>query len=162
MEPEHFSTRTSSFITYSRSSRRSARATALITEVEQGERAVRLSDTVVFEAVFTLQKTYGVPRSDIRDALQPIIDLTGIVLPGKRMFNGVFDLYVREAGLSFADCYHATLAKPLQLSKILSFDRKIGRVPGIPRIEPQVQRRVRSDIPRLTPTDRGFYVVEKA
>ena len=39
---------------------RSARATALITEVEQGKRAVRLSDTVVFEAVFTLQKTYGV------------------------------------------------------------------------------------------------------
>ena len=116
----------------------SVRATALITEVEQAKRAVRLSDTVIFEAVFTLEKTYGVPRPDIRDALQPIIDLTGIVLPGKRMFNDVFDVYVREAGLSFADCYHVTLAKQLQLSKILSFDRKIGRVPDIQRIEPQL------------------------
>lgn len=116
----------------------SIRATALIKEIEQGKRAVRLADTVVFEAAFTLEKTYGVPRSDIRDALLPILELAGVVLPGKRMLSDVFDLYVREAGLSFADCYHATLAKQLQLSKILSFDRKIGRVPGIQRIEPQI------------------------
>jgi predicted nucleic acid-binding protein len=114
----------------------SARAATLITEIEQGKRAVRTSDTVVFEAVFTLEKTYGVPRSEIRDALLPIIDLTGVVLPGKRMFNDVFDLYVREAGLSFADCYHVSLARQLELDKIFSFDRKIGRVPGIQRIEP--------------------------
>ena len=81
------------------------------------------------------------------------------------MFSDVFDLYVREAGLWIADCYHATLAKPLQLSKILFVrpkDRTRHAALGIPRIEPQVQGRVRSDIPRLTPTDRGFYVVEKA
>jgi predicted nucleic acid-binding protein len=68
--------------------------------------------------------------------LQPILDLTGVVLPGKRMFNYVFDLYVREAGLSFADCYHATLTKQLRLKTILSFDRKMGRIPGITRAEP--------------------------
>jgi predicted nucleic acid-binding protein len=84
-----------------------------------------------------LEKTYGVPRSDIRDALLPIIDLSGVVLPGKRMLDGVFDLYVREAGLSFADCYHATLAKHLQVGNLYSFDRKIGRAPGIQRIEPE-------------------------
>ena len=44
---------------------RSARATALIAAIEQGQRAVRLADTVVFEAVFTLEKTYGVPRPAI-------------------------------------------------------------------------------------------------
>ncbi|HKG25220.1 MAG TPA: PIN domain-containing protein [Thermomicrobiales bacterium] len=114
----------------------SPRATALIVATEQGHRAVRLADTVVFEAAFTLEKTYGVPRSEIRDALVPILDLAGIVLPGKRLFTDVFDLYVREAGLSFADCYHATLAKHLELRRILSFDRKMGRIPGVERIEP--------------------------
>ena len=114
----------------------SPRAMAFIVAVEQGERAVRLTDTVVFEAVFTLEKTYGVPRADIRDALQPVLDLPGVVLPGKRLFHEVFGLYVQEAGLSFADCYHATTAKHLGLATFLSFDRKIGRIEGITRIEP--------------------------
>lgn len=33
------------------------RATALIVAIEQGQRAVRLADTVVFETAFTLEKT---------------------------------------------------------------------------------------------------------
>ena len=114
----------------------SPRATALIDAIEQGKRAVRLADTVVFEAVFTLEKTYRVPRTEIRDALQPILDLPGVVLPGKRVFREVFDLYAREPALSFADCYHLILTKQLGLSQILSFDQKLGRMPGITRTEP--------------------------
>jgi predicted nucleic acid-binding protein len=114
----------------------SARATALIAAIEQGDRAVRLADTVVFEAVFTLEKTYGVPRPDIRDALQPILNLSGFVLPGKRAYSQVFDLWLRELGLSFADCYHLCLAKQLKLPSILSFDRKLNRLPGVGRAEP--------------------------
>ena len=114
----------------------SARATALIVAVERGQRTVRLADTVVFEAAYTLEKTYRVPRPTIRDALQPILDLPGIILPGKRLYHQVFDLYVREQGLSFADSYHVSLAIQLELPTILSFDRKVGRVPGISRAEP--------------------------
>lgn len=114
----------------------SARATALIVAIEQGHRTVHLADTVVFEAAYTLEKTYRVPRHIIRDALQPILGLPGIILPGKRIHQRVFDLYVREAGLSFADCYHGVLAMHLRLPTILSFDRKLDRVAGISRAEP--------------------------
>jgi len=114
----------------------SPRATTLIEAIEQGHRAVRIADTVVFEMAFTLEKTYRVPRADIRDAILPILDLPGIVLPGKRLFHDVFDLYVAESGLSFADCYHAVLTRQLGLGTILSFDQKLGRVPGITRAEP--------------------------
>jgi predicted nucleic acid-binding protein len=114
----------------------SPRATAAIVAIERGERVVRLVDTVVFETVFTLQKTYGVPRTAIRDALRPIIDLPGIVLPGKRMYARVFDLWTGEPGLSFADCYHLCLAKQLNIPAIMTFDRKLSRVLGVERIEP--------------------------
>jgi predicted nucleic acid-binding protein len=76
-----------------------------------------------------------VPRADIRDALQPILALPGIVLPGKRTFDEVFDLSVGEAGLSFAGCYHLTLAKRLRMGTILSFDRILGRVSATTRAE---------------------------
>lgn len=114
----------------------SPRATALIVAIEQGQRAVRIADTVVFEAAFTLEKTYRAPRSDIRDALQPILDLPGVMLPGKRIFREVFTLYVTEPGLSFADCYHAVLTKQVGLATIISFDQKLGRVAGLTRSEP--------------------------
>jgi predicted nucleic acid-binding protein len=119
----------------------SPRTTALIVAVEQGERAVRLTDTAVFEAVFTLEKTYSVPRADIRDALQPILDLPGVVLPGKRLLHEVFALHVEETGLSFADCYYVMAAKHLGLGTFLSFDRKMGRIEGITRAEPSTRRR---------------------
>jgi predicted nucleic acid-binding protein len=72
----------------------SPRSTAYLARVERGEIKVRTADTVVFETVFTLQRQYGVPKEDIRDNLLPILELPGIVLPGKRRLRKVFDLYV--------------------------------------------------------------------
>lgn len=114
----------------------SPRATALIEAIERGDRAVRLADTVIFETVFTLEKTYRAPRTDIRDALLPLISLPGAVLPGKRVYIDVFALWVNNAGLSFADCYHLCLTRQLSLSAIITFDRKMNRLAGIAREEP--------------------------
>jgi predicted nucleic acid-binding protein len=113
----------------------SERASAYLARVEQGEFRVRLADTVIFETVFTLQRFYGQPRSAIRDALLPLIELPGIELPGKRRPRRASDLYV-DHNLSFADAYHATLVEGLNLPAMVSFDRGLDRVPGLRRIEP--------------------------
>jgi len=114
----------------------SPRSSALFDAIERGERAVRLADTVVFEAIFTLEKLYAVPRSLIRDALRPILALPGIVLPGKRVHQDAFIRWVAEPGVSYADSYHLSLAKHLNLNTIISFDRHLGRDPEVTRIEP--------------------------
>lgn len=114
----------------------SPRATALIETIERGTRAVRITDTVIFEAVFTLERFYRVPRTTIRDALQPILELSGIVLTGKRRYRDVFTLYVAQPGLSFADCFHLIIARDEHLSVMLSFDQKMDRLPGVERREP--------------------------
>jgi len=114
----------------------SPRATAFLRVVAAGERAVRISDTVVFEAAFVLGRVYKMRRDDIRDALLPIIDLPGIVLPGKRIFARVFELFLERSSLSFADCYHLALTERLELGTIVAFDQAMGRVPGIVREEP--------------------------
>jgi predicted nucleic acid-binding protein len=118
------------------SAEQSPRATAVISRIARGEETVRLADTVVFEAVFTLERFYRVPRSAIRDALQPILHLPGVILPGKTAYSRVFDLYVGSAGLSFADCFQIVLAQRLNLRSIISFNRAIDRVPGVTREEP--------------------------
>ncbi|MDE3095889.1 MAG: PIN domain-containing protein [Chloroflexota bacterium] len=112
----------------------SPRATAILDRVERGELSVRTSDIVVFEAVFALQRSYREPRDRIAAGLLPIIELPGIVLPGKRHYRSIFDLYV-GGGLGFADCYHVVLMQRLKLSDILTFDTDFDGVPGIRRRE---------------------------
>ena len=113
----------------------SPRSTAYLARVEHGEIKVRTADTVVFETVFTLQRQYGVSKEDIRDNLLPLLELPGIVLPGKRRLRKVFDLYV-DLNLPFADAYHVALMQRLGLRHIVSFDKELNRVPGVTRMEP--------------------------
>ena len=112
----------------------SAKATAILERIERRELQARTSDIVVFETVFTLQRSYKQPRDQIADAVLPLIELPGIVLPGKRQYRKVFTLY-RTSPLGFADCYHVVLMQQLGISEILSFDTDFDRVPSITRRE---------------------------
>jgi uncharacterized protein len=113
----------------------SPRATAYLERVERGEIDITTSDTVVFEVVFTLERSYRKPKQAISDALLPLIELAGLTLPGKRRYRRAFDLYVRH-NLPFADAYHAAVMESLGVAEVISFDRHFDRIPGITRSEP--------------------------
>jgi len=113
---------------------RSPKATAILARIELGELVVRTADTVIFETVFTLQRGYHQARPQIAAAVLPLIELPGIVLPGKRAYRAVFSLY-QTSRLGFADCYHVVLMQRLGLNEIFSFDTDFDRVPGIVRRE---------------------------
>jgi len=55
----------------------SLHAAALIQRVESGKLRVRLSETVIFETVFSLQRTYKQKPRAIREALLLILGLPG-------------------------------------------------------------------------------------
>ncbi len=113
----------------------SPRATAYLGRIERGELSVRTADTVVFELVFTLERSYRQPKARIREAVLALLGLPGIVLPGKRRLRRAFDLYV-DLNLPFADAYHAALMEGLKLDEIVTFDQHFNRIPGITRVEP--------------------------
>src|SRR5262245_43546063 len=110
----------------------SARATELIRRLEDSEVQVHISDIVVFEVVFTLTRSYRQPKAAVRDAVLALLDLPGIILPGKRRFHRVFDLYV-DLNISFADAYHVVLMEQQKVDTVVSFDRDFDRVQGITR-----------------------------
>jgi predicted nucleic acid-binding protein len=113
----------------------SPRATAYLRQVEQGQVRVRTSELVVFEAVFTLERHYRLPKKRVPDSLLPLLELPGIVLPGKQRLREAFDLYV-QLNLPFADAYHAALMRRLGAEEMVSFDREFDRIPDIRRVEP--------------------------
>jgi predicted nucleic acid-binding protein len=111
-------------------------AAELFRAIEAGATAVRLTNTVVFESVYTLQRFYEVPRAEIAVALLAVLDLPGVVLPGKAAYSDVCALWTTQRGLSFADCFHAVCAERFTGGVIISFDRGYDRLPGVHRIEP--------------------------
>lgn len=114
--------------------RLSPKATSIISRIEQAKLQVRTSEIVIFETVFTLKRTYKQPKEKIVAALAPILELPGIVLPGKRRFRQVFDLYLTTK-LGFADCYHLVFMDQLKIKEILSFDTDFDDLPGLTRRE---------------------------
>lgn len=113
-------------------------ASELFQRIERGETRVAIADTVIFETAFVLQQIYGLDRRTIRDALLPIIQNDFVALATKDRYVDVFELYVTRRGLSFADCYHAILARELRAGVIISFDRGFERIPGLTRREPSL------------------------
>jgi predicted nucleic acid-binding protein len=116
----------------------SHRASAYFEAIEQGAARARISDIVVFEVVFTLERGYRRSKAEIQSVLLPLLELPGIVLPGKRKFREVFGIYV-EKNIPFADAYHAVMMRKLALSEVVSFDRDFDRIPTLQRVEPDAE-----------------------
>jgi predicted nucleic acid-binding protein len=113
----------------------SPRATAYIARVERGEIQVRISEIVVFETVFLLSRHYKQSKEVVRDLVLGFLALPGVVMPGKRHFTRVFELYV-ELNVAFADAYHIALMERQGLDEVVTFDREFDHAAGIRHVEP--------------------------
>ncbi len=109
----------------------------LLQRVERGEEKVATSVMVLFETVFTLQKTYRVPKADIRAMVTDVVSLSGVQLPGKRLYLRALALYAEQPFLSFADAYNVIAMQEQGIPEIYSFDTDFDKVDGITRVEPR-------------------------
>lgn len=112
------------------------RASALVDRVAAGEINIRFPDTVVFETIYILQRVYSISKLDIVDALTKVIEHPGVILDHKESVLSALEFWSHTGGLSFADCYHLALAANLGFTEIYSFDKAMGRYPGVTRVEP--------------------------
>ncbi len=113
----------------------SPKATALVQRIEAGMTSVRLTDQVVFETGFTLERRYKVSKPDIRAALLAFIELPTVLLADKHWWDPILALYA-STKLSLVDAYHVILMRREGISEITSFDTDFDAIPNITRIEP--------------------------
>ena len=112
----------------------SPKASAMLERVEHGDLSVLTTDIVIFETVFTLQRTYRASREAICEGVLPILELPGIELPGKRLLRRAFELFLTTR-LGFADCYHVAVMERAGSDHVLSFDRGFDEIDWITRSE---------------------------
>jgi predicted nucleic acid-binding protein len=111
-------------------------ALALLTRVERGEEKVVTSPLVIFETVFTLQKRYGFPKEQIRDAVSDLLSLRGLELPNKSLYARALELFATE-NIPFTDAHTAAYMQSHGLTEIYSWDTDFDHIPGIQRVEPK-------------------------
>ncbi len=112
----------------------SPQATDFLARVEADEVRVRMSPIAVFEVVYALQGLYELPKATVREVVLPLLQLSGIVLPGKGRVVQAFDLYV-ERDLPFATAYHLVEMAHANVQEIVSFDPTYDTVEGVQRVK---------------------------
>lgn len=111
----------------------SSQATDFLACVEADEVRVRMSVIAVFEVVYALQGLYELPKTKVREVVLPLLELSGIVLPGKGRIVQAFNLYV-ERDLPFSIAYHLVEMAHADAHEIVSFDPTFDSIEGVRRV----------------------------
>ncbi len=93
-----------------------------------------VTDVVVTETAFVLEKIYGAPRNEIAFSLKSFLSFPNL-LCNVDLLTDVFDLYDKHQSLSIIDCYAAVEAN-VSGNHLITFDRKLLKYGGAHVFEP--------------------------
>ena len=114
----------------------SQRANVLFAGIMTGDRRVYIPTTVFLESSYVLTESKGVPVADAAHGLATILGYAGLETDHPEAMKAALQLWATQGPLSFADCFHLALTKQLGMMRIVTFDQKMDRYPGVKRIEP--------------------------
>ncbi|MBI2326943.1 PIN domain-containing protein [Candidatus Curtissbacteria bacterium] len=112
----------------------SKKAANIFAQIDRGKIRIYLSWLVIFEAVFVLQNSHKLSKTEITEKLFPMLLLKNILFENKDLLKTTFEYYV-DRNISFADAYHAALMAKKKIKEIYSFDRDFDKFPQIRRLE---------------------------
>jgi len=115
---------------------RSESARELLRRIDSGNEQVTTCSVVLFEVIFTLQKSARLTKAEIRDAITFILDLDGFRFSESHIFVAALELFV-EKNIAFGDAFIAASMIEEGIQEVFSFDSHFERVPGIRRFLPQ-------------------------
>jgi len=99
-----------------------------------GRSSCYVTDVVVAECVFVLEKTYKLDRVFIKNSMRSFFKINTVNFR-ETLITEAFDLYASQRTLSFADCYSLAEAN-LKGTKLITFDRAILKKCGQTAKEP--------------------------
>jgi predicted nucleic-acid-binding protein len=88
-----------------------------------------VSDAVIIETVFVLEKVYGLERSIVRTNINAILSNPKMICNGE-LFRCALDLYEKESKLSIVDCVVLQHARINKTTPLYSFDKALIKKSG--------------------------------
>ena len=111
----------------------SPKAKSIFESISRSKSKIFISQMAAFEVTFTLERTYKLPKSDVRQEFLKIIKVENIILDKREILEKALFFY-EDKNISFADAYQAALMFKKKVKKIYSFDRDFDRFPQIKRL----------------------------
>ncbi len=108
----------------------------LFQRVQHGEEELATSETIVAEVTYVLTSQYGLSHAEIAARLRPLLAMSGLKLPYKRVVQRGLERYATMPQLDFEDALAVEHMMRLGVTEILSYDRDFDRVVEIDRQEP--------------------------
>ena len=112
----------------------SPKAKAIIEEIQQGKIQIYLCLLAISEVIFTLERSYHLPKVEIIKTLSILINFPNIKVENQKLIETSF-VYYLDKNISFIDAYHIALMGRKKIKEIYSFDRDFDKFPQIKRLE---------------------------
>lgn len=90
--------------------------------------SVYVTDVVLTEVIFVLERVVGIDRSDITRLVKTFLSLPNLIY-NDYFLDQTIDLYGARKTLSFVDCYAATEAR-MYSNSLVTFDKQLVKHGG--------------------------------
>jgi predicted nucleic acid-binding protein len=108
----------------------------LIASIESGQTVAETAATVIFEAIYVLNRSYGIDRARVFDTMMELISMPGLRIANKTTIQRALILWRQIGRISYADAYHLMLTSETSHKRIASFDRGMSNaLPDVTRID---------------------------
>jgi predicted nucleic acid-binding protein len=97
--------------------------------------ALFLTDVILAEVVYVLQKVYAVGRDEVSEIARSIVTSDRMLVDDLPLLLRTIQIFQRHR-LAFADAYLVACAERSGVGTVVSFDRDTSRVGTVERIEP--------------------------
>ena len=115
-----------------------ARVQPLFQQLAAGTVQLSTCEGVLIEVVHVLasRALYHLPRNEIQQKLSVIIDLAGLKLPFKHVYQRALELYEATPRLDFVDALIVAHMEHARITSLVSFDKDFDGLPTVTRREP--------------------------
>jgi len=93
------------------------------------------TDLVIAEIVWVLESFYELPKNEIQDKVQKILNTPNLICPHKDLILNALILY-SEKNIDYIDAYNALTLKENGIEELYSYDKHYDRIDWLTRLEP--------------------------
>jgi len=93
------------------------------------------TDLVVAEIVWVLESFYELPKNEIQDKVEKILNTPNVICPHKDLILSALILY-SEKNIDYTDAYNALILKENGIEELYSYDKHYDRIDWLTRLEP--------------------------
>ena len=99
------------------------------------EETLFTTDMVIAEIVWVLESFYKLPKNEVQDKVEKILNTPNLICPHKDLILIALTLY-SEKNIDYIDAYNALILKEKGIEELYSYDKDYDRIDWLIRLEP--------------------------